>query len=35
MDVSAPALIITTPAQLITALAQSPATGVVVYTALF
>ena len=41
MDVSAPAKFITapaqlfTPAQLITAPAQPPATGVVVYTALF
>ena len=35
MDVSAPAQIVTAPAQLITAPAQPPATGVVVYTALF
>ena len=35
MDITAPAKIITAPAQLITAPAQPPATGVVVYTALF
>ena len=35
MDITAPAQIITAPAQLITAPAQPPATGVVVYTALF
>ena len=35
MDVHATAQIITAPAQLITAPAQPPATGVVVYTALF
>ena len=35
MVVSAPAPIITAPAQLVNATAQPPATGVVVYTALF
>ena len=35
MDINAPAQFITAPAQLITAAAQPPATGVVVYTALF
>ena len=35
MDVNAPAQLITAPAQFITAPAQPPATGVVVYTALF
>ena len=35
MDISAPAQLITAPAQLITAPAQPPATGAVVYTALF
>ena len=35
MVVHAPALISSAPAQLITAPAQPPATGVVVYTALF
>ena len=35
MEVYAPAQIITAPAQLITAPAQPPATGVVLYTALF
>ena len=33
--VTAPAQIITAPAQIITAPAQPPATGAVVYTALF
>ena len=33
--ISAPAQLITAPAQLITAPAQPPATGAVVYTALF
>ena len=33
--VTAPAQLITAPAQLITAPAQPPATGAVVYTALF
>ena len=33
--ITAPAQLITAPAQLITAPAQPPATGVVVYTALF
>ena len=33
--ITAPAQIITAPAQIITAPAQPPATGVVVYTALF
>ena len=35
MVINAPAQIITAPAQLITTPAQPPATGVVVYTALF
>ena len=35
MDITAPAQIITAPAQHNTAPAQPPATGVVVYTALF
>ena len=35
MNNTAPAQLITAPAQLITAPAQPPATGVVVYTALF
>ena len=35
MDNTAPAQLITAPAQLITAPAQPPATGAVVYTALF
>ena len=35
MDVNAPAQIITAPAQIIAAPAQPPATGAVVYTALF